>query len=92
MGNARMASRAVGSADAWRVSTALPVRCVKWDDTEPTANQVTPMAMAAWLYQTVCKGRKVATSQLSGGVVGGQKCPKTLRQANGSQVSERQQE
>lgn len=78
-----MASRAAGSAGAWRAFTALPARCVKWDDTEPTANQVTPMAVTAWLYQTACKGRKVATSQLSGGVVGEQKGAKTLRQANG---------
>lgn len=72
-----MASRAVESADAWRVSTAPPVKCVKWADTELTANQVTLMAIAACLYRPACKGRKVATSQLSGGVAGGWKCPKT---------------
>lgn len=89
-GSARMASRALGSATASRGSMALPARCVKWGDTEPTANQVTPGAVAAWLYQTARKGRKVATSQPSGGVVGGQECPKTLRQAKGCQVSERE--
>lgn len=46
-GSARMASRAAESADAWKVSTELPVKCVKWADTEPTANQVTAMAIAA---------------------------------------------
>lgn len=72
-----MVLRAVESADAWRVSMVLPVKCVKWADTELTANQVTLMAIAACLYHPACKGRKVATSQLSEGVVGGRKCPKT---------------
>lgn len=35
------------------------------------------MAIAACLYYPACKGRKVATSQLSGGVVGGKKCHET---------------
>lgn len=88
-GSARMGCRAAGSAGAWRAFTAPPARCVKWDGSEPTANQVTPAAEAAWLCQTACKCRKVATSQLSGGVVGEQKDAKTLRQANGCQGSER---
>ena len=63
MGNARMAWRAVESADAWRVSMAQPAKCVKWDDTELTANQVTLKAIAACLCHPACKGRKVVTSQ-----------------------------
>lgn len=76
-GNARTAWRAAESADAWRVSTALPVKCVKWADTELTANQVTLVAIAAGLYDSAGKGRKVTTSKLLGEVVGGKKCPKT---------------
>lgn len=87
-GNARTASRAVGSVDAWRVSTALPAKCVKWADMELTANQVTD-AVAACLYHPACKGRKVATSQLSGGVLGGKNVLRPLRQANGWQATER---
>lgn len=53
-----MALRAVESANAWKVSTALPVKCVKWADTELTANQVTLMAIAACLYHLAFQGEK----------------------------------
>lgn len=56
MGSARMAARAAGSAGAWRVSMALPVRCVKWDDTAPTANQVTLMAACAGMKAKPMRG------------------------------------
>lgn len=52
-----MASRAVESADAWRASTALPVKCVKWADTELTANQVTLVAIAACLCHSAGEER-----------------------------------
>lgn len=57
-GNARTAWRAAGSADAWRVSTALPVRCVKWAGMELTANQVRLMAVAACLLPSCLHGEK----------------------------------
>lgn len=56
---------------------ALPVKCVKWDAMELTAKQVTLMATAACLYRPACQGGKVAMSQLSGGMMGGKKCPQT---------------
>lgn len=57
-GSARMASRAAESAGAWKVSTGLPVKCVKWADTELTANQVTAMAIAACAQRAAHKGEK----------------------------------
>lgn len=57
-GSARMASRAAESAGAWKVSTGLPVKCVKWADTEPTANQVTAMAIAACAQCAAHEGEK----------------------------------
>lgn len=89
-GNARTAWRAAGSADAWRVSTALPVRCVKWADTELTANQVTLMAVAACPYHPACTGRKVAMSQLLGGVVRGKKYPEASETSKELQATERE--
>lgn len=57
-GSARMASRAAESAGAWKVSTGLPVKCVKWADTELTANQVTAMAIAACAQCAAHEGEK----------------------------------
>lgn len=53
-----MASRAVESANVWKVSTELPVKCVKWADTELTANQVTAMAIASCAYRAAHEGEK----------------------------------
>lgn len=50
MGNAWMASRAAESANVWKVSTALLVKCVKWAGMELTANQVTAMAILQLVF------------------------------------------
>lgn len=43
---------------------ALPVRCVKWDDTEPTANQNVPVTMA--FVTTACEGTGAASASRAG--------------------------
>lgn len=43
---------------------ALPVRCVKWDDTAPTANQNVPVTMA---FVTMdCRGMGAASASQDG--------------------------
>lgn len=59
-----MASRAAESAGAWKVSTGLPVKCVKWADTEPTANQNVPVTTAYVMMD--CKATGAATVSLGG--------------------------
>lgn len=59
-----MASRAVESANVWKVSTELPVKCVKWADTELTANQNVPVTTAYVMMD--CKGMGAATVSLGG--------------------------
>lgn len=88
-GNARTASRAVESADAWRVSTAPPVKCVKWADMELTANQVTLMAIAACCYHPACKGRKWPRLSSREGSWEGSNVPRPLRQGKSWQATER---
>lgn len=45
---ARTALRAVGSVAVMKASTAQPVKCVKWADTEKIVNQVITVAIETW--------------------------------------------
>lgn len=64
MGNAWTASRAVESANVWKVSMALLVKCVKWAGMELTANQNVPVTMA---YATMdCKEMGAVIAFLGG--------------------------
>lgn len=85
MGNAWTASRAVESANAWKVSTALLVKCVKWAGMELTANQVTAIVILQLMFCSQGEKSRLATSETGpqlvaqqGRVVGMSACDQPL--------------